>query len=177
MTFLRPRFAASLIALPLLALAMTGCLGYPAEGAVATPTAPGQSGGSRLPQLLAQLQGSGAGLELFDAPTSQVAAAQDQQQNKFDGSTATISPGSTTPRPTSTVAGTRTPGSGTDSRPLEPTQSAGDTATPTPTEPPATATPTPTETAKPEPTELPETPTPTATIPTEGGLPTEGSSE
>ncbi len=141
-----------------------GCLGYPAEGAVATPPPPGQQGESRLPSLLSQLQGGGASMELFEGtPTSQVLAAQDAQGKSGDGST---------PLATQTVAGAKTPGPtvvpatptprntrGTPTRTPEGGQGSTPTASPT-----ATATPTGTPTATPT-----TTPTATPTIPSEGG--------
>ena len=94
--------ARRLLALPAIAtiaIAGSACLGYAPEGSVATPAAPGQNAASRLPELLSQLQGAGAGLELLDSPSNQVLAAQDQQGKFAD---------ETTPTVTATVTGTRT---------------------------------------------------------------------
>lgn len=149
-------------ALPLFAVAAllgSACLGYPAEGTVGTPQAPGQDGASRLPSLLSQLQGAGAGLELFDAtPASQVLAAQDQQGKDLPAAIPTPS-ATTTPTPTS-IPFVPSP-TGT------PTAPPGGSPTATPTTPPSpTATPSATATPTATPT---QTPTPTPTLPTEGG--------
>lgn len=163
----------------------SACLGYPAEGAVATPVAPGQGAASRLPQLLQQLQGSGAGanLELFDQPSSQVLGAQDAQ-GKDTSSTPAATASATAPAtaqptsinlvnptntPTPRTTPTRTP---TAAPTPQPTATASPSATATATttataSATATATPTPTATSTP-------TPTPTrAAPPTEGRPPTE----
>ncbi len=172
-----------LVLLPVIAMGATACLGAPLDGAVATPPPPGQSGASRLPSLLQQLQGSnGAGLELFDGNQNQVLAAQDTQ-----GKSATDP---ATPGVTQTVAGTRTVGTTTATprpqgtaqtpRPATPTTQPGGDTTPDPTATPtataaATITPTPTPTAVP--TNEAATPTPTpAGPPTEsnGNPPPEG---
>jgi len=158
------RRKAALLLLPLAAFGGTACLGYAADGTVATPAAPGQTSPSRLPQLLSQLQGGSAGLELFDAtPQSQVLAAQDAQGKSGD---ATAPAGGT-------VAGAKTPGitpiaqqpPGTNTptpRPGTPTPTPGPG---TPTAQP-TATPTATATSSPSPTPTP-TPTGTPTLGTE----------
>lgn len=163
--------------LPAFAIVSTGCLGYPTEGVVATPPAPGENAASRLPQLLSQLQGGGAGLELFDQPQGEVLAAQQEQQQGTSGTQTATPPnqkghGSTaTPSPSPSTTATP-PADPPGGRPLEP----GETPTP------ASATPTPTETALPDtptptptPTPTLPPPTPTPTIPTEGeNPPTEG---
>lgn len=147
--------------LPVLAVSTTGCLGYPAEGAVSTPAAPGQSGPSRLPQLLQQLQGGGAGLELFDSPQNQVLAAQDAQGKA-----------ASTPGASETVAGAKTPGITTVAQ-QPPATNTPKPPTPTKTPTGGAATTTPTGTASMTPTTT-ATPTPTPT-PTPTGIPTEGS--
>ena len=159
----------ALVMLPLVALGGAGCLGYPADGAVATPAAPGNTQPSRLPQLLSQLQAqNGAGLEVFDSGQNQVLAAQDASGKSY------TDPSATTPTPTATTAGGATPTS---------------TATPrreasTPTPRPGTATATPATSFTPTPTSTTSTATPTATptgtptatpTPTPSGPPTEGS--
>lgn len=160
------RWLAPVLGLAPLALVSAGCLGYPVEGAVGTPVPPGQDNQTRLPQLLQQLQGAGAGLELFDAtPSSQVLAAQDEQ-------------GKGNASPAGTVAGTRTPtsiaqvpGATTTTTPAGggSTPTATSIPTDTPGEPSdATPTPTPTSTATTTPTASP-TPTEAASPPTEGG--------
>lgn len=164
----RARLAGLTALLSAAGILFAGCLGYPAEGAVATPPAPGQQGESRLPSLLSQMQGGGASMELFEGtPTSQVLAAQDAQGKTDAGST---------PLATQTVAGAKTPGPtvvpatptprntrGTPTRTPEGGQ--GSTPTPTPTaSPTATVTPTGTPTSPPT-----ATPTATPTIPSEGG--------
>ena len=147
-----PRLAAAAALLPLAGLLAAGCLAYAPDGSVATPAPQGQSGGSRLPQLLSQLQGAGAGMEVFsETPQNEVLAAQDQEPGKAAPST---TPGAS---PTATVAGDRTTPTPT------PAGSEGVTPTPTPT-----ATPTRTPTPTPTPTSTP-TPTPTPRPPTEGG--------
>jgi len=172
------RFRVRLVAttgLSLVAIASAGCLGYAPEGTVATPPPPSSDGStSRLPQLLSQLQGGGAGVEIFDGSQNEVLAAQDTQGKAADdtgtpAATATVA-GASTPGPTSTP----TPGS----LPLEqPTSSPSATATAAPSTTP-TATPTPS--ATPPPTAVPTpTPTPVPTTPPEGGSggglpPTEG---
>ncbi len=168
----RVRLAALFALLGAAGVLFAGCLGYPAEGGMATPPPPGQEGESRLPQLLSQLQGGGASMELFEGtPTSQVLAAQDAQGKTGAGTTPAASQtvaGAKTPGPTLVPATptqrnprgtpTRTPEGGTDATPT-PTQTATPTATAT-----ATATPTATATA---------TPTATPTIPSEEGGATE----
>jgi hypothetical protein len=155
----------ALVMLPLVALGGTACLGYPADGAVATPADPGNTQPSRLPQLLSQLQAqNGAGLEVFDSGQNQVLAAQDASGKSY------TDPSATTPTPTpTTVVGGTTPTRTATQRPeaSTPTPRPG-TATPTPS---STATPTPTGTASATPTAT-LTPTPT---PTPSGPPTEGS--
>lgn len=181
---LRLRLVAAMALFPALAVATSGCLGYPADGLVATPTAPSEGAASRLPQLLSQLQGGSAGLELFDGTTNEVLGEQ-------DGSvTPSVTAGSTATR-TPTPSGQKEPGTGQTplpsatypatvvvyptSLPLDPGVTPTATPTPDPTTPPATVEPTATPTATPTvaPTEIPLEPTPTATIPTEGGPPTE----
>lgn len=158
--------------LPAVGLLASGCLGLQPDGTAATPAAPTQGASSRLPQLLQQLQGgSGAGLELFDAPANQVLAAQDQQ-GKF---TDTVTPSATA---TATTSLTATPRATPTSIALNPgrtptptaTASPSSTFTPTPTSTP-TGTVTPTATPTPTPTPTPTTP---ATPPSEGTPPTEG---
>lgn len=141
-----------------LVLFMSGCLGYPAEGSVSTPAAPGQSGSSRLPQLVQQLQGGGAGLELFDAPQNQVLAAQDAHGKS-----------ASTPPAGDTVAGAKTPGITTVAQQPPATNTP---KPPTPTKTPTGATETPTGAVTTTPTTT-ATATPTAT-PTTAGVPTEG---
>jgi hypothetical protein len=163
--------AVGLAVLPLLALGATACLGYPADGAVATPAAPGNTQPSRLPQLLSQLQAqNGAGLEVFDPAQSQVLAAQDASGKSYTDPSAvtpTVTPtASATTTATATRTATQRPEASTPTpRPstVTPTPSSTSTATATPTST-ATATATPTATQTP-------TPTPTASTP-----PTEGSS-
>ena len=156
----------ALAMLPLVALGGTACLGYPADGAVATPAAPGNTQPSRLPQLLSQLQAqNGAGLEVFDSGQSQVLAAQDASGKSYTDPTATTP----TATPTTVVgAATPTPTRTATQRPeaSTPTPRPG-TATPTPS---STATPTSTTTATATPTGTP-TPTP---MPTPSTPPTEG---
>lgn len=155
----------SLALLAPLALVSAGCLGYAPPGTVTTPGAPGESTETRLPQLLQQLQGAGAGLELFDAtPSSQVLAAQDTNGGKDDptpSTTASATQSPTTiaqlPGATATPTGGSAPGTTT-------TPSGTATTTPAPT---ATATPSPTATATPTPTVPPEE-TPPPVPPSEG---------
>ena len=165
-----PRLAAAAALLPLAGLLAAGCLAYAPDGSVATPAPQGQSGGSRLPQLLSQLQGAGAGMEVFsETPQNEVLAAQDQEPGKAAPST---TPGAS---PTATVAGDRTtptptprPGTPTPTpRPGSPTPTPAGSEGVTPTSTP-TATPTRTPTPTPTPTSTP-TPTPTPRPPTEGG--------
>ncbi|MBI2766035.1 MAG: hypothetical protein HYX53_09015 [Chloroflexi bacterium] len=180
----RNRFRRSLLvilAAPALALAGVACI-EPAAGTVTTPAAPTQSAASRLPQLLSQLQGAGAGLELMDSPSSQVLGAQDQQGKFTDtgtpAATATTSatPG-TTPTSLAVVNPTNTPRPGATATPVRttaatatPTAAAG-TPTPTPT---AAATATTTTTATTTATATPTlTPTPRPSPPSEGTPPTE----
>lgn len=153
-------------------LLATGCMQYAPDGTVATPGASSQSS-SRLPDLLSQLQGGGAAIEVLDGQQSEVLAAQDSP-------TPTPVPGKQAPSGTSTVAGAKTPNPGGTPQPtstltrtptLAPTTAPGNegyTATPT-----QTATPTPTATATPTPTLTPTpTPTPTPILPgTEAGTP------
>lgn len=153
-------------------LLATGCMQYAPDGTVATPGASSQSS-SRLPDLLSQLQGGGAGIEVLDGQQSEVLAAQDSP-------TPTPVPGKQAPSGTSTVAGAKTPNPGGTPQPtstltrtptLAPTTAPGNegyTATPA-----QTATPTPTATATPTPTLTPTpTPTPTPILPgTEAGTP------
>jgi hypothetical protein len=138
--------AFGLLALPLLAVAASGCL--QADGTLGAPGAPTQdASASRLPTLLQQLQSNGgAGLEVFGGDQNQVLAAQDTQ-GKDAGSTATATATATV---TSTVAGAKTAGTATP-RP--------EVSTPTPR--PGTATPTGTAQATTTPA---GTPTPTATV-------------
>lgn len=145
---------------------------YAQDGSVATPPPPGASDGSRLPQLLSQLQGAGAGIELLDGSQSQVLAAQDAQGKEAPSETATVA-GDRTPGATSTpVPGTPTR-AGTPTRtptpPRTPTQSGEGGTTPTPTATPS-PTATPTSTPTPTPTATPTaTSTPVPTPPSEGG--------
>lgn len=163
-------------------LLATGCVGYPVDGTLATPAAPGQDAASRLPQLLQQLQGANAtaGLELFDQPSNQVLAAQDQQGKDTAPSTVTATPVQGSPTPAATSIGLQPPATPTP-RPPTPTRTpTGSTpaATPSANATPETPTPTPTATATatasttPTPTSTP-TPTPTTLPPTEGTPPTE----
>ena len=153
-------------------LLATGCMQYAPDGTVATPGASSQSS-SRLPDLLSQLQGGGAGIEVLDGQQSEVLAAQDSPSQ-----TPTPVPGKQAPSGTSTVAGAKTPNPGGTAQPTwTPTR----TPTPDPTNAPGnegyaatptqTATPTPTATATPTPTLTPTpTPTPTPILPgTEAG--------
>ncbi|MEO8541587.1 MAG: hypothetical protein ABI577_17730, partial [bacterium] len=139
-------------AIGVFALLSSACMQYP-DGTVATPASGGQTEGSRLPQLLSQLQGAGAGIELLDGSQQQVLAAQDAQGKEAPSETATVA-GEKTPGSTTTPAGT-------------PTRAGTPTKTPTPTRtvtqaPEGGTTPTavPSATATPSPT---STPTPTAT--------------
>jgi len=167
-----PRLAAAAALLPLAGLLAAGCLAYAPDGSVATPAPQGQSGGSRLPQLLSQLQGAGAGMEVFsETPQNEVLAAQNQDPGK-GAATATPSPTSTvagdrtTPTPTATPrpgTPTPTPRPGTPTPTATPGASEGATPTATPT-----ASPTPTPSPSPTPTPT-RTPTPTPRPPTEGG--------
>lgn len=183
---LRLRLVAAVAIFPALAVAASGCLGYPADGLIATPTAPSEGAASRLPQLLSQLQGGSAGLELFDGTTNEVLGEQDGSVTPSvtagTGSTATHTPtptgqkepgASQTPLPAATYPATVVVYP--TSLPLDPGTTPTATPTPDPTAPPATVEPTatPTATETTAPTELPPTPTPTSTIPTEGGPPTE----
>jgi type II secretory pathway pseudopilin PulG len=131
-----------------------GCMQYAPDGTVATPPPSGESAGSRLPQLLSQLQGAGANVERLDGSQSQVLAAQDAQ-GKDAGSI-----------PSATVAGEKTPGT-TQTPAGTPTRATTPTRTPTPTRAPeggTTVTPTPTGSATAAPTDTPTpTPSPTAT--------------
>lgn len=142
--------------LPLTTILAAGCLAYAPDGSVATPAPPGQNGQSRLPQLLSQLQGAGAGIEIFtETPRNEVLAAQNEEPGKAAPPPDTPTP-TTSPTPTATVAGDRTTPTPTPTR----------TPTPTPT-PTATPTSTPTATPTSTPTPTP-TPSPTPTPPTEG---------
>lgn len=142
-------------------------MGYAPDGSVATPPPSASSDGSRLPQLLSQLQGAGAGIELLDGSQSQVLAAQDAQ-------------GKDSPSETS-IAGDRTPGATSTSVPGTPTRSGTPTRTPTQqaeggSNPTTTPTPGSTASATPGTTSTP-TPTPTPTpSPTPLGPPSEGGS-
>ncbi len=166
----RLKRTAGVAILALAALPAAGCMNYAADGSVVTPPPPAESSASRLPQLLSQLQGSGAGVEVFgDDAQSQVLAAQDEETGKSDGAspdgTTTVAP---TPTPTSgaTVAGARTPSATATPRPSQ----GAPTPTPTPQVSEASP-PTPTPTATPKPTMTP-TPAPPAT-PTPSGPPSE----
>jgi len=182
------RFAFAAACLPVLLIATTGCLAN-ATGLIGTPGAPTETGSSRLPSLLQQLQASGgAGLEVFSTPENQVLAAQDSQ-GKGTGPTNFGTPITTlTPTVTSTVAGASTAGPGnptpTPRNEIATSTPRPGTATPTPSAtrtPSATSTPSPTATAgTPTPTPAPPTATPTpcashtegnscATPPPEGG--------
>lgn len=139
-------------ALASFAVLSSACMQYP-DGTVATPPAGQQTDSSRLPQLLSQLQGAGAGIELLDGSQQQVLAAQDVQGKEAPPETATVA-GEKTPGSTATPAGT-------------PTRAGTPTKTPTPTRTPTQApeggnTPTPTATTTPTPTPT-QTATPTAT--------------
>lgn len=167
----RLKRTAGVAILALAALPAAGCMNYAADGSVVTPPPPAESSASRLPQLLSQLQGSGAGVEVFgDDAQSQVLAAQDEETTgKSDGASpdgaAAVVP---TPTPTSgaTVAGTRTPSATATPRPSQ----GAPTPTPTPTPQvseasPPTPTPTPTMT----PTPVPPTPRAPSGPPSESG--------
>jgi hypothetical protein len=171
----RRRLLASLAALPLCAVLTAGCLAYAPAGTVGTPPPPGESGESRLPQLLSQLQSGGAGVEVFsETPEGEVLAAQAQDPGK-------VAP-TPTPTPTATVAGDRTTPTATATPAAGNPPPATGTPTPTPRTPTpapneAGSTPTPTSTAAPAPTPTPTatptpTPSPTPRPPTEGGIPT-----
>jgi hypothetical protein len=159
---------AAMLPLAVLAIATSACLGYPAEGTVATPPPPGSdSGQSRLPELLGQLQGGSAGLSLFDGSTNDVLAETDATPSGKDGEIAT---------PTQAVAGANTPGASTNT----PTPTPGSiglqpgTVTPIPTPTPEPSV-TPSQTATPAPTAtLTPTATPTSGPPAEGSPPSEG---
>ena len=159
-------------------LLSSACLGYPMEGAVATPPPPGSTGESRLPSLLSQLQGSGAGMEVFDGSQSEVLGAQDGENAGVTVTPAPAQPTATPtppgdkgssgpgPTPVQTVAGANTP----NPSPGGSNEGPGPTATPTPSPTPgqaseATPTPSPTPTNTPTPT---ATPTP-ALPPSETG--------
>ncbi len=170
--------------LALFAFSGTACMGLQAAaGGVATPAAPAQGTTSRLPQLLQQLQKDTAGLELFDAPSSEVLAAQDQQ-GKLNPLDPTVTPTSVVVATTTAPTPTPTPNRGstraaTTATALPATPTPLSTATPTATTT-ATPTPTPTATSTPTPTATPSptaTATPTATASptprTEGTPPTE----
>jgi hypothetical protein len=168
--------------LPLAALALfaSACLGYPVDGAVTTPGAPGGgSADSRLPELLSQFQGGDAGLSLFDGSTNEVLAETDATPSGKDTQPTVAptgaAPGATTPAATSTP----TPGSiGLQPGTVTPTPTPTTTGEPTATSTPAaTETPTPTATPTPTPTAPPAENTPPseagggsggATPPTEG---------
>ncbi len=175
-------------------LSSSACMGYPMEGAVATPPPPGTTGESRLPSLLSQLQGAGAGMEVFDGTQNEVLGAQDGEAAGVTVTpavsmpTATPTPpgdkgdtGNAVPTPVQTVAGANTPnpnpGTGSGGRNEgNPTVAATPPATPTPPSPVSEASPTP----SPTPTTAPPTATPTPSLPpsetgSSGGLPpTEG---
>lgn len=155
-------------ALGLLLVLSSACLGYPADGTVATPAAPADSQPSRLPELLSQLQGQGGtGLEVFNGTQNQVLAAQDASGKSYtDPGTPTATPTSAPATPTKTATPTQKPEASTPTP--RPTTS-GATQTPTPS---ATASPASTATATPTQTPTP-TPSPTATA--ELTPPTEGS--
>ena len=182
------RLALLAAGLPILLLVTTGCLAN-GTGLIGTPGAPTETGSSRLPSLLQQLQGSGgAGLEVFGTPQSQVLAAQDVEgkdtgPTNFGTPITTVSPAATPAG--STVAGASTAGPATPT-PARPNQLAPSTPTPhpstaTPTPSPVPSSPTPTATpSSPTPTPIPPTATPTpctshtegnscATPPPEGG--------
>ena len=168
-------------------LLSTACMGYPMEGAVATPPPPGTTGESRLPALLTQLQGAGAGMEVFDGTQNDVLGAQDGDDGGATGTPAASAPTptptppgdkghtDTVPTPVQTVAGANTPAP----RPTQGTNEGNPTATPTrtptgtPTQQPSEASPTP----SPTPTNTPApTATPTPVLPPSetgggGGLP------
>lgn len=167
------RIVPALLAFPVLLLATAGCVGYPAQGLVGTPTTPAEtSGTSRLPQLLSQLQGGSAGLELFDRQNDVLAAQDEASRTPTAGKTTgdTPTPATSTPTPGSTT----TPPTSLPLNPGTPTPTpATETATPTPTTVP-TETVAPTETSTPVPTEPPVEPTPMPTIPTELTPATEG---
>lgn len=149
-------------------LLSTGCMQYAADGSVVTPAPPGDTASSRLPQLLSQLQGSGANIELLDGSENQVLAAQEAGGKAAPDETSTVA-GESTKGPTST------PVPGTPTRATTPTRTATPTRTPTQspedsTTPSPTPSPTATVTASPTPT-----PSPTATPTPIPGPPSEGS--
>ncbi len=163
--------------LSVVAMFSTGCMQYAADGSVVTPAPPGDSASSRLPQLLSQLQSSGANIELLDGSQSQVLAAQDQQGKESPDATSTVA-GESTQRATSTpVPGTPTRAT-TPTRTPTPTrtstQTPEDNTTPSPTpSPTATATPTSTPTPSPVPTSTPIPAPPSEGSPGSGNPPTE----
>ncbi len=152
----RVRRRALVAASPLLLLSLTACMGYPAQPlnqpGTAPTMAPHEAGESRLPSLISQLQGGGAGLELFDGSQNEVLAAQDAQGKPGDEETGT----SPSPDPNVSVPATPTPAGSVNnpspnpSNPTVPAPSLGQTP-PTPTPAPAdpTATPTAEPTVKP----------------------------
>ena len=191
----RFRRRAIVAASPFLLLSLTACMGYPAQPLTQPGTAPTmgphEAGESRLPSLLSQLQGGGAGLELFDGSQNEVLAAQDAQGKPGDEDAGTSpSPAPNVSAPTTpTPAGSVNNPSPSPSNPTQPAPSLGQTPpTPIPAAVPPTATPaaeptaeptaTPTMTPTPTPTVVPPTPTPAAP-PAEGDggtPPTEGDS-
>lgn len=190
--FRRKTFVA---AAPLLLLSLTACMGYPAQPlnqpGTAPTMAPHEAGESRLPSLLSQLQGGGAGLELFDGSQNEVLAAQDAQGKPGDeDTTASPTPNTNASAPaTPTPAGSVSNPSPAPSNPAQPTPSLGltpPTATPTVAEPTVTPTPEPTSegtatpTFTPTATPVPPTATPTPAAPQSEGdagtPPTEGDS-
>lgn len=176
----RIRRRAVVVASPFLLLSLTACMGYPAQPlnqpGTAPTMAPHEAGESRLPSLLSQLQGGGAGLELFDGSQNEVLAAQDAQGKPGDEETGT------TPDPDVSVPATPTPAGAVNNpapNPSVPPPSLGQTP-PTPTPAPAQPTATPTAEPTEEPTATPTptlTPTPTAVPPTATPTPSAPQSE
>jgi hypothetical protein len=165
----KSRLALALASVGAFAVFSTGCMQYAPDGSVVTQEPPGQSDSSRLPSLLSQLQGAGAGIELLDGSASEVLAAQDAQGKEATTATATVA-GEQTPGPAQTQVPQGTPTrAGTPARTptptRTPTQAPEDNDEPTAT-PTAAATATPTSTPTPTPT---MTPTPVPTAPSEGG--------
>lgn len=176
---------AALAALGVPALFSTACMGYPMEGAVATPPPPGTTGESRLPSLLTQLQGAGAGMEVFDGSQNDVLGAQDGDDSGVTVTPSVFVPTATptppgdkgdtgsNPTPIQTVAGANTPAP----RPTQGTNEGNPTVTPTPTPTPtqgpseASPTPSPTPTNTPAPTATPTPVQPPSEGPGTGGLP------
>lgn len=165
-----------------LAVSGSACMGYPMEGAVQTPAPPGSTGESRLPSLLSQLQGAGAGMEVFDGSQNEVLGAQDgddaQGTSVPNGPTATATPSGNkvhedsppTPTPVNTVVGVNTPRPNPTPEGNTP-PTATPTATPTQQQSEATPTPSPTPTSTPTPTATPTPNLPPSETGGGGGVP------